>query len=85
MKRTSPSSVTIGRRRTGTTTSRFNVSTDELQYIDYKNVKLLRRYMSRYMKIEPRRRTGLTAKQQRNLANALKRARFLALVPYTIT
>lgn len=77
--------TSVSRRRTPTLTPRnYNVSTDELNCIDYKNVRLLRRYMTRYMKIEPRRRSGLTAKQQRNMANAIKRARYMALVPYTL-
>jgi small subunit ribosomal protein S18 len=77
--------ASISRRRFTTLTPRnYNVSTDELNYIDYKNVRLLRRHMTRYMKIEPRRRSGLTAKQQRKMANAIKRARYMALVPYTL-
>ncbi len=54
-----------------------------IQYIDYKNIRMLRRYLSRYMKIEPRRRTGTCTKHQRNLATALKRARHLGLLPFT--
>jgi len=74
------------RRRTTTQPSRFaNIPGDELNYIDYKNVKLIRRFLSRYMRIEPRRRTNLTAKQQRDLATALKRARYLALLPFTLS
>jgi len=81
-KKSAPS---ISRRRVTTLTPRnYNVSADELNYIDYKNVRLLRRHMTRYMKIEPRRRSGLTAKQQRKMANAIKRARYMALVPYTL-
>ena len=51
--------------------------------IDYKDVSRLRRYVSDRGKIEPRRRTGICAKHQRQLALAIKRARFLALLPYT--
>jgi len=51
--------------------------------IDYKNVAQLRRYVSDRGKIEPRRRTGVCAKHQRQLALAIKRARFLAMLPYT--
>jgi small subunit ribosomal protein S18 len=51
--------------------------------IDYKNITQLRRFISERGKIEPRRRTGVCAKHQRRLALALKRARFLALLPYT--
>jgi small subunit ribosomal protein S18 len=48
---------------------------------DYKNVDQLRRYINAQGKILPRRRTGLSAKNQRLLARAIKRARHLALLP----
>lgn len=51
--------------------------------IDYKDVSRLRRYISDRAKIAPRRRTGICAKHQRRLALAIKRARYLALLPYT--
>jgi small subunit ribosomal protein S18 len=51
--------------------------------IDYKDAAMLRRYISDRGKIEPRRRTGSCARHQRALAAAIKRARFLALLPYT--
>lgn len=51
--------------------------------IDYKDISRLRHYISDRAKIEPRRRTGVCAKHQRRLALAIKRARFLALLPYT--
>ena len=51
--------------------------------IDYKDIVLLRRFVSERGKIEPRRRTGVCAKHQRKLSLAIKRARFLALLPYT--
>lgn len=51
--------------------------------IDYKNITQLKRFVSERGKIEPRRRTGVCAKHQRGLALAIKRARFLALLPYT--
>jgi small subunit ribosomal protein S18 len=79
------STTSVSRRRVTTLTPRnYNVGSDELNYIDYKNVRLIRRYMTRYMKIEPRRRSGLTAKQQRDMAVAIKRARYMALVPYAL-
>ncbi|MBI4287337.1 MAG: 30S ribosomal protein S18 [Chloroflexi bacterium] len=56
---------------------------DKVETIDYKDVSKLRRYMSVRAKIEPRRRTGTCAKHQRALAVALKRARHLALLPFT--
>jgi small subunit ribosomal protein S18 len=51
--------------------------------IDYKDVTLLRGYISDRGKIEPRRRTGTCARHQRALAMAIKRARHLALLPYS--
>jgi small subunit ribosomal protein S18 len=50
--------------------------------IDYKDVDLLRKYVTERGKILPRRITGLTAKQQRDLTQAIKRARILALLPF---
>ena len=52
--------------------------------IDYKDVKLLQRYISERGKIVPSRITAVTAKKQRELAKAIKRARFLGLLPYVI-
>jgi small subunit ribosomal protein S18 len=51
--------------------------------IDYKDLNLLKQYVSETGKIVPSRITGTSAKYQRQLANAIKRARFLALLPYT--
>jgi small subunit ribosomal protein S18 len=50
--------------------------------IDYKDVDLLRKFITERGKILPRRITGLTAKQQRDLTTAIKRARIIALLPY---
>ncbi len=50
--------------------------------IDYKDPKLLQRYMSERGKIVPARITAVSQKKQRELARAIKRARFLALLPY---
>ena len=52
--------------------------------IDYKDVKLLQRYISERGKIVPSRITAVSMKKQRELAKAIKRARFLALIPYVI-
>lgn len=51
-------------------------------YFDYRDVKTLQRYIDAYGRIEPMAKTGLTAKQQRQLAVAIKRARHLALLPF---
>jgi small subunit ribosomal protein S18 len=50
--------------------------------VDYKNVKLLSRFVSERGKMMPRRITAVSAKKQRELAKAIKRARTLALLPY---
>lgn len=50
--------------------------------VDYKDVKLLKRFISEDGKILPRRRTGLNAKNQRRITTAIKRARHLSLMPY---
>ena len=52
------------------------------EYIDYKDVALLRKFMSDRGKIRSRRVTGLTAKQQREVATAIKNAREMGLLPY---
>ena len=52
--------------------------------IDYKDVKLLQRYISERGKIVPSRITPVSAKKQRELAQAVKRSRFLGLLPYVI-
>jgi len=51
-------------------------------FFDYKDVKTLQRYVNVYGQIEPASRTGLGAKQQRQLTTAIKRARHLALMPF---
>lgn len=51
--------------------------------IDYKDIELLKSYISETGKIVPSRITGTKAKYQRQLAKAIKRARYLALIPYT--
>jgi small subunit ribosomal protein S18 len=52
--------------------------------IDYKDTKLLTRYVSERGKIVPSRITAVSAKKQRELARAIKRSRFLALMPYVL-
>lgn len=52
--------------------------------IDYKDVRTIQRFTTAYGKIASRHRTGTCNKHQRRLAEAIKRARFLALVPYTL-
>ena len=57
---------------------------NNITYIDYKDVELLRRFISASGKITPRRVTGTSAKYQRMLATAIKRAREVALLPYVV-
>lgn len=57
---------------------------DRVDEVDYKDVKLLQRYLNTYGKIEPRKRTGTCTRHQRAVAQALKRARHLALLPFVV-
>lgn len=50
--------------------------------VDYKDTELLGRFMSNYAKILTRKRSGVCAKHQRKLAKAIKRSRYMALMPY---
>ena len=58
------------------------IKCDPNLYFDYRDVKTLQRYIDSYGRIEPIAKTGLSAKQQRQLAVAVKRARHLALLPF---
>lgn len=60
-------------------------SGDNAPIIDYKDIKLLQRYLSERGKIVPSRITAVSKKKQRELARAIKRARELALLPYIIS
>ena len=57
---------------------------DRSNFIDYKDTAKLRRYMSERSKILPRRTTGVCAMHQRQLTEAIKRARQVALLPYVV-
>ena len=59
-------------------------SSDHAPKIDYKDVKLLQRYISERGKMVPSRITAVSTKKQRVLAQAIKRARFLGLLPYAV-
>ena len=69
--------------RRGFSRKKFNRLGEEGQEIDYKNLDLLKQYITETGKIVPSRITGATASQQRQLAREVKRARYLALLPYT--
>lgn len=56
---------------------------NDVKEIDYKDIKILQRFLSSYAKILPRKKTGTCAKHQRKFARAVKRARHMALIPYT--
>jgi small subunit ribosomal protein S18 len=56
---------------------------DKIAYIDYKDMARMRRYLSERGKIESRRKTGTCARHQRAVTTAIKRARHMALVPFT--
>jgi small subunit ribosomal protein S18 len=69
--------------RRGFSRKKFNRLGEEGQEIDYKNLDLLKQYITETGKIVPSRITGASASQQRQLAAEVKRARYLALLPYT--
>jgi small subunit ribosomal protein S18 len=56
---------------------------NNIKEVDYKDAQLLRRFVNVYMKILPRKRTGTCSWHQRKLATAIKRARVMALLPFT--
>jgi len=56
---------------------------EKIDYIDYKNIELLKSFIPERGKITPKRTTGTSAKFQRMLAQAIKRARHLAMLPFT--
>lgn len=66
--------------QTPETPSRFDAK--NIEYIDYKDLELLKRYINEQGKLLPRRITGVPAKFQRQLTVAVKRARHLALLPF---
>ncbi|MBX6350883.1 MAG: 30S ribosomal protein S18 [Clostridia bacterium] len=57
---------------------------DKIAFVDYKDTGRLRRYISERGKILPRRVTGNCARHQRQLTRAIKRSRYMALLPYTV-
>ena len=58
------------------------IAANHIEYVDYKDVDLLKRFISERGKILPRRVTGTRAKNQRKVANAIKRARIMGLLPF---
>ncbi len=52
------------------------------KYVDYKDTEYLRKFVSPHARMLPKKRTGMSADKQREIANAIKRARYMALLPY---
>lgn len=55
---------------------------NNIQHIDYKDIEILKKFLNPHGRILPRKKTGITAKNQRKLSLAVKRARFMGLLPY---
>lgn len=55
---------------------------NDIRYIDYKDTELLKQFMNPHGRIMGKKRTALTSKQQRMVEEAIKRARFMAILPY---
>lgn len=71
------------RRRGRTKVSHLTIN--KIEYVDYKDVPMLKRFLTDRGKILPRRQSGNTAKQQRMITRAIKRARELALLPFVVS
>jgi small subunit ribosomal protein S18 len=59
-------------------------SQHNIKHIDYKDTDLIKKFMNPHGRIISRKRTGVSAKHQRQLATAVKRARFMGLLPYLV-
>lgn len=59
-------------------------SSNNIQHVDYKDVALLKQFLNPNGRIISRKRNGLSAKNQRSLANAIKRARVMGLLPFVV-
>jgi small subunit ribosomal protein S18 len=55
---------------------------ENIDFVDYKDVETLKKFLTQHARIQSSRRSGVSSKFQRELAQAIKRARFLALIPY---
>lgn len=78
-----PNETMGGPKRFFTRPRECQFCTDKSISIDYKQAEALKRFITDDGKIRPRRQTGVCAKHQRELARAIKRARHIALLPYT--
>ena len=59
-------------------------SANNIKFIDYKDIEILKKFLNPNGKIVSHKRSGITAKNQRALASAVKRARFLGLLPFIV-
>jgi small subunit ribosomal protein S18 len=57
-------------------------SQNNIKHVDYKDTDILKKFLNPHARLMSRKKTGISAKYQRQLANAVKRARFMALIPY---
>lgn len=57
---------------------------NNIKYIDYKDVELIKKFLNPHGRVMARKRTGVCSKSQRELAMAVKRARFMGLLPYVV-
>lgn len=64
------------------TTKQCYFSQNNIQHIDYKDIEILKKFLNPHARLMSRKRTGVTAKNQRKLAMAVKRARFMGLLPF---
>ena len=60
------------------------IDAEGIKVIDYKDVTLLKKYLTKFNRIVPRYYSGVTLSNQKKLANAIKRARYMALLPYVL-
>ena len=60
------------------------LSQNKVTYIDYKDIEIIKKFVNPHGRLIARKRTGVSANHQRQLANALKRARFLGLMPFVV-
>ena len=58
---------------------------NNINHIDYKDTEILKRFLTEHGRIQHRRNTGLSSRNQRDVAKAIKRARFMGLLPYVRT
>jgi small subunit ribosomal protein S18 len=59
-------------------------SANNIKYIDYKDIEILKKFLNPNGKIMGHKKTGITSKNQRTLANAVKHARFMGLLPFVV-